>query len=84
MATIFPFGLEDNHELLNIVNTDSIKSLDYLPSYEIVSKAHNIEALNQFDVDANIINKITSLNITLPMSSKLSRNRNLSLSFTLI
>ena len=60
MATIFPFGLEDNHELLNIVNTDSIKSLDYLPSYEIVSKAHNIEALNQFDVDANIINKITS------------------------
>ena len=45
--------------MLNIVNTDSIKSLDYLPSYEI-AKAHNIEALNQFDVDANIINKITS------------------------
>ena len=60
MATIFPFGLEDNHELLNIVNTDSIKSLDYLPSYGIVSKAHNIEALNQYDVDANIINNITS------------------------
>ena len=44
----------------NIVNTDSIKSLDYLPSYEIVSKTHNIEALNQYDVDVDIINKITS------------------------
>ena len=28
--------------------------------HEIVSKTHNIEALNQYDVDANIINKITS------------------------
>ena len=53
-------ALKDNQEMQNIVNTDSIKSLDYLPSYEIVSKAHNIEALNQYDVDANIINKITS------------------------
>ena len=44
----------------NIVNADSIKSLDYLPSYDIVSKTRNIEALNQYDVDANIINKITS------------------------
>ena len=79
MAIIFPFGLEDNQEMQNIVNTDSIKSLDYLPSYEIVSKTHNIEALNQYDVDANIINKIT-----WHMSLKLSRNLILSISFTLI
>ena len=32
MAIIFVFGLEDNQEMQNIVNTDSIKSLDYLPS----------------------------------------------------
>ena len=59
MAEIFPFGFEDNHDLLNILNSDSIKSLDYLPSYDIVSKALNIETRNQYDVDANKVNNIT-------------------------
>ena len=59
---IFRFGLEDNHDLLNILNSDSIKSLDYLLSYDIASKALNIQTLNQYDVDANIFhNNINGL-----------------------
>ena len=55
MTKIFPFGLEDNQELQNIVNTDSIKSLDYLPSYKIVYAKNDIDVVER--IDLNIINK---------------------------
>ena len=46
IAKNIPFGLETNYEMLNIINTDSLKTLDNLPNYDIVSKASDIEALN--------------------------------------
>ena len=60
MAQLFPFGLENNHELQNIVNSDSLKFLENLPSYEITSKAYSIDSLNQFDIDENIVSNLNS------------------------
>ena len=38
-----------------------MKSLEEnLPSYEIESKAHSIDSLNQFDIDENIISNLSS------------------------
>lgn len=59
-AKNFPYGLQDDQEFLDIVNIESLKSLEYLPSYEITSKAHQIDSLNQHDIDENIINNINS------------------------
>ena len=60
MAKVFPFGLEDNHDLQNILNSDSLKVLESLPSYETTSKAYSIYSLSQFDIDENIITNINS------------------------
>ena len=60
MAKIFPFGLESNQELKCLNNSDSLDILDKLPSYEIISKAHGIDSLNDFDLDENIISNINS------------------------
>ena len=60
MAAIFPFGLENNLELINIINCDSMKSLEHLPSYEITSKASSFDSLKQSDLDENIIANIES------------------------
>ena len=45
MAQLFPFGLENNDEIVYIMNSDSLKYLENLPSYEITSKAYNIDSL---------------------------------------
>ena len=37
-AKIFLFGLETNFELNNIIQSDSLKILENLPSYEVFSK----------------------------------------------
>ena len=60
MAQIFPFGLESNHDLQNIINSNSIISYENLPSYEITSKACDIDSLQQYDIDVNVINEINS------------------------
>ena len=60
MAQIFPFGLENNHDLQNLLQSDSLKTLENLPSYEIISKASDIDALKQFDVDDNTVTNINS------------------------
>ena len=60
LANIFPFGLVDNSDLFHILNSDSLKSLDNLPTYDIASKAHNIDSLNQHDIDINCIDNINS------------------------
>ena len=44
-ATISPFGLEDDMDIENIMNTNSIKALYNLPSYEITSKPISFDAL---------------------------------------
>ena len=59
-AEIFPYGLEDTPHLLDIINTDSLKTLENLPSYEITSKAFGIDSLNKNDLDENIITNIDS------------------------
>ena len=42
---IFQFGLENNIELQNIMQADSLRILENLPSYEITSKVSDIESL---------------------------------------
>ena len=59
-AQIFPFGLENNQELLNITHSDSMKALENLPSYEITSQAANFDALKPSNIDENIINNLNS------------------------
>ena len=60
MAETFPFGLESNYDLINIMTTESLKSLKNLPTYEITSKANNTDFTNQYDIDDNIVNNINS------------------------
>ena len=60
MAQLFPFGLQNNHDLQNIMNSDSLKFLENLPSYETTSKAYIIDSLSQSDIDENIITNINS------------------------
>ena len=60
LAKIFPFGYESNYDLENIMNVDSLKVLDNLPTYEIASKASEVEATNKFDIDENTICNIDS------------------------
>ena len=60
IADIFPFTNLSNHDFNNILNTDSLKALENLPSFEITSKAYDIDSLNQFDIDVNIIDEINS------------------------
>ena len=60
MAEKFTFGLESNYDLINIMTTESLKSLKNLPTYEITSKAYNIDVTNQYDIDDNMVNNINS------------------------
>ena len=73
-ATIFPFGLEEDMDIENIMNTDSIKALDNLPSYEITSKAISFDALKGNGLDENFI-----YIITMHMNLKLWNLRTLSI-----
>ena len=60
MAKKFSFSLESNYDLINIMTTESLKSLKNLPTDEITSKAYNIDVTNQYDIDDNIVNNINS------------------------
>ena len=60
MAEKFPYGLESNYDLVNIMTTDSLKVFKNLPTYEIASKAYKIDSMNQYDIDDNIVNNINS------------------------
>ena len=60
MANIFPFGLESNYELQNIMKSDSLRTLANLPSFEITSKASDFDLLKQHDIDENMVTTINS------------------------
>ena len=60
MAIIFPFGLENNITLSNIMNTDSLEILDRLPSYEKTSQACQLDSLSSHDPDENLVDRINS------------------------
>ena len=60
MAQLFPFGLQSIHDLQNIVNSDSLKFLENLPSYISTSKAYSIDSLSESDIDENITTNINS------------------------
>ena len=55
MAQLFQFGLENNYDLQNIMN--SLKSLENLPSFNTTSKAYSIDSRL---IDENIITNINS------------------------
>ena len=61
MAEKFPFGLESNYDLINIITSNSLKFLKNLPTYEIASKKSlQNRLMNQYDIDDNIVNNINS------------------------
>ena len=60
MAALFPFGLENDYELKNVLNNESLKILDNLPTFDIYSKANSLDSLKQFDIDENVIIDINS------------------------
>ena len=76
LAEIFPFGLQDNYELINILNADSLKFIANLPSFETISKVREIESLNQYDIDENIVNNINSRYYTVEEFKTLNKKSN--------
>ena len=50
----FPFTLYDEALLKNIANADSMRILETLPTFEILSKILNFANLNTNDIDANL------------------------------
>ena len=59
-ASNFPFGHETDYELGNLITADCMKALDNYPSYEIHSKASDINNLNKHDIDENTPTHIDS------------------------
>ena len=76
LAEIFPFGLQDNYEIINILNADSLKFVGNLPSFETISKVREIESLNQYDIDENIVNNINSRYYTVEEFKTLNKKCN--------
>ena len=60
-SKIFPFGLEDDNDIQNIMNTDSMKLLDNLPNFDIMSKAASFDPLKGNDLNENMVYNIKSL-----------------------
>ena len=58
MAEKFHYGLVGNYDLINIMETDSLKSFKNLPTSEIASKAYKTDAMSHCDIDDNIVNTI--------------------------
>ena len=59
-AKHFPFGFENDHTLVGINQTNSMKMLDNLPNFEIISNTCKISTLSSRDIDENIVNSINS------------------------
>ena len=59
-ATIFHFGLEDDKDIENIMNINSIKTLDNLPSYEMTSEVISFDTLEDNNLDENFVSNIDS------------------------
>ena len=68
IANIFPFGLENDYALESIMNCENLKSLQKLPSYEIISKAYGINSLNMGDLDENIITNILATTLLMNLN----------------
>ena len=74
-AHIFPFGLENTHDLQNIIQSDSIASFDCLPSYKIYSKASTFNSLKNSDIDENIVANLNSRYYTAHEFKTLKRDQ---------
>ena len=57
-CSIFPFTLSDSIELQNIQNSNSMRMLNSLPTFEIVYEVSKFANLDCNDVDLNITNNI--------------------------
>ena len=75
-AEIFPFGVLSKFELLDLYGIDLPSHLETLPSFETCSKLENLPHMNDFDIDDNIVNTISSKYHTLNEISQLNLLRN--------
>ena len=78
-AFVFPFGFEDNHDLNNILSSDSMEIFDKLPNFEIKSRASEIGNLKKHDVDANTADNIDSRYFSVQEFQKLKRDNSFNL-----
>ena len=74
-AEIFPFGVLSKFELLDLYGIDSPSHLETLPSFETRSKLENLPHINDFDIDDNMVNTISSKYHTLYEISQLNLSR---------
>ena len=82
LAKNFPFVQQSNYELINIINNDTMKALEHLPSYDIVSQASDFESLIQADIDENIITNINSRYYPVHEFNKLNRENSFNIFHT--
>ena len=79
LATIFPFGYETDHSLININNTDSLDILERIPSYEICSNVCQIESLSANDPDNDIVDRIDSRYLSAHEFKKINKPKSFSI-----
>ena len=60
MASKFPFGYLSKIELHGLYGLDFPSQLQLLPSYELRSKLSDIPTLDNFDIDENDVQSISS------------------------
>ena len=60
MAAKFPFTHSTNMELNDLYGLDFLSQLQLLPSYELRSKLSHIPTRNDFDIDENYVQIISS------------------------
>ena len=79
-CSLFPFTLSDSIELQNIQNSNSMRMLDALPTFEVVNEVSKFANVDCNDVDLNIINNINcryySVDDFYKLQSKVGEGRN--------
>ena len=67
----FPFGLLTKMELYDLYGVDLPSQVKLLPSYELRSKRSQIPSLDNFDIDENYIQTISSNHFDITDFSKI-------------
>ena len=76
-ASIFPFGILNNFEIINLNSFDSIYLSEQVPEFDIFSDAINTNNLdNSNDIDENIVHSINSRYYSCQEFFKINCNSN--------